>query len=120
MSGDEIDNVQEERYAITKLPWRSEHITAWLRTFDHIHLSTRFKSNGQPKRGAFPHARIPSRRVDHQAEPVPGLPQNFYDPTWLLSMDDAAREALRIQPELNLTHTPMVLRWVGTFITSTI
>ncbi|KAH0825887.1 hypothetical protein J3R83DRAFT_7679, partial [Lanmaoa asiatica] len=110
MSGDESDDDQgEKRYAITNPSWRSEAVTAWLRTFDYIYLSTRFNSNGRPKRGALPHLRIPSCRVAHQDKYVPGLPRNFYDPTWLLSRDEASLAALQMQPEQDLTHSSAVL-----------
>ncbi|KAI6024146.1 hypothetical protein PISMIDRAFT_31175 [Pisolithus microcarpus 441] len=110
MSGDETDHQPgQKRYAITKLSWRSQAATEWLRVFDPLHLSTRFNSNGRAKRGALPHTRIPSRRVEMSSQPVPRLPSNFYDAAWLLTLDDDAKAKLKMLPEVDLMHTPAVL-----------
>ncbi|KAI6139240.1 hypothetical protein BKA82DRAFT_3988756 [Pisolithus tinctorius] len=111
MSGDESDHLPGlKRYAITRLNWRSQMATDWLRVFDLIHLSTRFNANGRAKRGAFPHTRVPSRRVESAGAAVPGLPSNFYDSTWLLNLDDDDKVRLNILPEVDLSHTEAVLR----------
>ncbi|KAI6145624.1 hypothetical protein BKA82DRAFT_4357728 [Pisolithus tinctorius] len=111
MSGDESDHLPGlKRYAITRLNWRSQMATDWLRVFDLIHLSTRFNANGRAKHGAFPHTRVPSRRVESAGAAVPGLPSNFYDSTWLLNLDDDDKVRLNILPEVDLSHTEAVLR----------
>ncbi|KAI6046570.1 hypothetical protein EDC04DRAFT_2557805, partial [Pisolithus marmoratus] len=110
MSGDETDHQPgQKRYAITKLTWRSQAATEWLRVFDLVHLSTWFSCNGRAKHGAFPHTRIPSRRVEMPSQPIPRLPSNFYDAAWLLTLDDDAKTQLRMLPEVDLTHTTAVL-----------
>ena len=111
MSEDEGDHVNGEfRYVIINPPWRSSLVTSFLRLFDKIHLSSRFTSLGRPKRGAFPHRRFPSRRVGQSRKPVPGLPRNFYDETWLASLEEFERDALNIQPERDLSVTNSVIR----------
>ncbi|KAI6138876.1 hypothetical protein BKA82DRAFT_3989288 [Pisolithus tinctorius] len=111
MSGDESDHLPGlKRYAITRLNWHSQMATDWLRVFDLIHLSTRFNANGQAKRGAFPHTRVPSCWVESAGAAVPGLPSNFYDSTWLLNLDDDDKVRLNILPEVDLSHTEAVLR----------
>jgi hypothetical protein len=104
MSGDETDHVSGKlRYAITTLPWRSRHIRDWLTTFDHIYLSTRFTINDRAKKGAFPHPRVSSRRVERCWKAPRGLPLNFYDQKWLDSLGDIERDELDIQPPVDLT-----------------
>ncbi|KAI6137941.1 hypothetical protein BKA82DRAFT_4333759 [Pisolithus tinctorius] len=104
MSGDESDHLPGlKRYAITRLNWRSQMATDWLRVFDLIHLPP-------AKHGAFPHTRVPSRRVESAGAAVPGLLSNFYDSTWLLNLDDDDKVRLNILPEVDLSHTEAVLR----------
>ena len=111
MSGDETDHCHgQTRYAILRVLWRAPAATVWLKTLDLIHLSSRFDSSGRAKRGAFPHKRVPSSRVEHNAEPVPGLPRNFYDPIWLQSLSEHGRRKLQIQHSVDLTMTEDVRR----------
>jgi hypothetical protein len=112
MSADETEYVRGEfRYVITNPPWRSSLVTTFLRHFDKIHLSSRFTSLDRPKRGAFPHRRWPSRRVDHSSKPVPRLPKNFYDDAWLATLEEFELLELDIQPEYDLSLSPSVLRY---------
>jgi len=111
MSGDETDRQPgQHRYAIMRLNWCSQAATEWLRVFDHVHLSSRFNSNGRAKRGAFLHVQVPSCRVELSSQAVPRLPSNFYDETWLLTLDDHAKAKLDMLPEVDLSHTPAILR----------
>jgi hypothetical protein len=111
MSADEAEHDDGQfRYVIVNPPWRSTLITPFLRLFDKIHLSTRFTSLGRPKRGAFPHRRIPSKRIDHSSKPVPGLPRNFYDKTWLASLDESEIANMDIQPDCDVTISASALR----------
>jgi hypothetical protein len=111
MSGDETDHVQGQvRYAVTRLPWRSTNIRNWLKTLDLVHLSSRFSTTGRAKRGAFPHRRTLSNRMEQDAAPVPGLPRNFYNPIWLGTLDKHELRALDVQDEVDLTLSPAVLK----------
>ena len=99
-SGDETDHrsANEMRYAIVKLPWRSEALTEFLRALDALHLSGHFTRAGRPVKGALPRVRVPNkRRVDNHAKPVVGLPENFYDKTWLAAQGEAAEVKQRLQ-----------------------
>ena len=98
----------EFRYVITNLPWRAPRVAEFMKVFDKIHLSSRFTSMDRPKRGAFPHRRIPSRRVDHSSKPVPALPINFYERTWLDSLSEFELQELNVQPPFDLSFTPSV------------
>ncbi|KAF8870421.1 hypothetical protein BD779DRAFT_1455421, partial [Infundibulicybe gibba] len=112
MSGDETDHEGfAVRYVITNLPWRSDaaEVTAWFRTFDHLHMSTRFTSNDRATPGKFPHPRLVSRRLETHDTPVPGLPINFYNAHWIQSLDSFERDKLDVQPPLDLTFTQNIL-----------
>jgi hypothetical protein len=112
MSGDETDHCHgQTRYAILKARWRSPDVKTFMKTLDSIHFSSRFNSAGRAKRGAFPHRRVPSSRIEHDAAPVPNLPCNFYDPILLKSLSKHERDALQIKPEVDLTMTEGVIRW---------
>lgn len=109
MSGDESAHEGGRvRYAITSLRWRnpSEEVVRWFRMLDALHLSTRFNINDRPRPGKFPHLRVNSRRVERSDAPVPGLPRNFYDPTWLASLDPFEEQNLDIQNPIDLTFSP--------------
>jgi hypothetical protein len=111
MSGDETDHGHGQvRYAMTKVLWRSTALKSCLKTLDLVHLSSRFSSTGRAKRGAFPHRRTPSSRIEHDATPVHGLPRNFYDPIWLGTLDKHERRALNVQKDFDVTFTPSVLK----------
>lgn len=113
MSGDESsDDTKPPVYAITTLPWRnpSPEITSWLRTFDHLHLSTRFGTDDRPMPGQFPHRRVASRRIEAHNPAPQGLPLNFYDPVWLQTLDGFGRESLDIQPPIDLTFSADIMR----------
>jgi hypothetical protein len=111
MSGDETDHTHGQvRYAVTKLPWRSTAVKGLLKTLDLVHLSSRFSSTGRAKRGAFPHRRTLSSRIEQDATPVRGLPRNFYDPDWLHTLGKHERRALNVQDEVDLSLEPAVLK----------
>lgn len=103
------------RYAIEKLPWRSPALTKFLRALDLLHLETRFTPTGRPRQGAFPRYRVPQgKRVDYAAEPVPGLPRNFYDSKWLAIQDEAYLKDLDIkQSSVDLTLPPSLEVYVS-------
>jgi hypothetical protein len=113
MSSDEASHDRgDNRYVISKLPWRSNDATKLLRTLDHIHLSTHFSANGKrAKRGSFPHRRFTSRRVEYDATPVAGLPVNFYDKDWVEdNLDKRERRSLGFRPAIDLTLTASLIR----------
>ena len=119
MSADEGDHVNGEfRYVITNPPWRASKVAEFMKVFDKIHLSSRFTSMDRPKRGAFPHRRFPSRRVDHSSKPVPALPVNFYEPTWLNSLSEFELRELDAQPLVDLSFTPSVTTSVSVLVCS--
>lgn len=116
MSGDETEHNSDgevTHHVITRLPWRHSAIDNWLRTFDQLHMSTRFNSSDLPMRGQFPHVRATSSRPERYiAGVVKGLPRNFYDPTYLSSLTERERKNLCMQDELDLSFSPEILRFV--------
>lgn len=112
VSGDETDHAGElEGFAIKSIPWRSSSpaVIKWFRTFDALHMSTRFTLNDRAGPGRFPRVRFEAHnRVEEHAKPVPGLPRNFYNPDFLFSLDKYDREALDIQPDFDLSFSARV------------
>ncbi|KAH9921094.1 hypothetical protein B0H21DRAFT_701777, partial [Amylocystis lapponica] len=112
MSGDE-SQPETGRYVVTRLPWRSVQAEEWLMVFDWMHLSTRFNANRKPNSGRFPHRRSRgSQRIESECNPVPGLPKNFYDQAWLNGLPEDDQIELRMQPEVDLTHSEAVRKYV--------
>lgn len=112
MSGDETDHrTGEVRYIVVKYEWRSSELDDWLKTFDFLHLSTRFTPEGRARRGKFPRPRIRNTaRPARLGNPVSGLPENFYDSQWLAGLESYEREELDIQPPIDLSFTPYITR----------
>ncbi|KAL4260737.1 hypothetical protein AB1N83_008542 [Pleurotus pulmonarius] len=119
VSGDETDHgpssnrrlynkTVQERYAITNHPWRSLEVKQWFRTFDALHMATRFTLDDRAGPGRFPHIRIESGRVSKKSRPVPGLPRNFYNPDFLRSLNDHDLETLNPQADFNLSFSRRV------------
>ncbi|KAG5219357.1 hypothetical protein IMY05_C4942000100 [Salix suchowensis] len=119
VSGDETDHAGElEGFAIKSIPWRSSSpaVIKWFRTFDILHMSTRFTLNDRAGPGRFPRVRFDSHdRAEEHAKPVPGLPRNFYNPDFLFSLDKYDREALDIQPDFDLSFSARVNYIVARF-----
>ena len=114
MSGDESDrgsgSSPSKEYFVVRPVWRSKQLSQWLRVIDLVHLDRRFAADGRITPGNWFRTRLPSSRVDQTALPVPGLPSNFYDETWLDSLSVKAKRRLKIQPATDLTHTAEILR----------
>ncbi|TDL19987.1 hypothetical protein BD410DRAFT_791361 [Rickenella mellea] len=125
MSGDESETHSskrgsgegdDKRYIIIQQPWRSPNVTEWLRPLDLVHLSSRFDSMGNATRGKWPRRRVPSRRVNNDSRPVPGLPRAFYNPDWLATLEVDALEDLNIQEQrFNLSHSPEILQFANRY-----
>lgn len=112
MSEDETEHVRgEPRYVVRTPAWRDPQISVWLQTFDALHLSTRFNPDNTAKRGKFPRLRIRNtNRGSIKGKPVPGLPSNFYRKQWLAKCDKFELRALDIQPPLDLSFSPYIMR----------
>ena len=75
------------RYLVLTPKWRAQCLSDWLHVFDLLYMAD-CRSDG-PSWGNFLHLRIHDAAnpcfSDRPARPVPGLPKNTYDPTWLAS-----------------------------------
>jgi hypothetical protein len=113
MSGDESDHsCGHRRYVVRKINWRSDEVTNVLRVLDALALVPHW-SNGWPRSGKFPHARIDSNKVENR-DPVRSLPHNFYRPDWLATLDEYECRELNISKPVELTLSSRVLRYVTT------
>lgn len=96
--------------------WRSTapDVVAWFKTLDHLHMSTRFKSDGKRKPGRIPRHRQEASglQVSNPKVYPKGLPENFYDPTWLATLDTYERDKLRVQDPMELIFDDHVQRYV--------
>ena len=116
MSGDETDRrgkhpiTGQRKFFILRPGWRSQKVSDWLRVIDALYTSHRFSPDGRATRGNWVRHRMDSGGVDWGRRPVRGLPQNFYDVTWLRGLSRGERDALEIQPAASLDHSPDVLR----------
>jgi hypothetical protein len=114
MSGDESDrgsgSSSTRKYFVVRPVWRSKKLSQWLRVMDLVHLDRRFAADGRITPGNWVRSRLPSNRVDHAAVPIPKLPSNFYDTTWLNSLPTKDKRRLKMQPAVDLTHTEEILR----------
>ncbi|KAJ3534023.1 hypothetical protein NM688_g7199 [Phlebia brevispora] len=104
MSIDEADyrDKQNVRYKALQLPWRSKELRDYLCALDAIQLSTHFTKTGKRLPGALPRTRYLSKKIDHETQPVRGLPLNFYDADWLKSLSREERNLLMIETAVDL------------------
>lgn len=96
--------------------WRNPtpDVEAWFRTFDLLHMSTRYDENGKRKPGRLPRHRLQATgpQTSTPASYPKCLPQNFYDDTWLDTLDQFEKKQLKIQPHLELIFDDSIQRFV--------
>lgn len=115
MSGDETDRRGEQliagqrKFFVVRPGWRSQEVTRWLRIIDDLYTVHRFSLDGRATRGNWVRHRMDSDRVAWDRLPVIGLPENFYDASWLDGLSERERESLEMQPPVNLDHSVEVL-----------
>ena len=116
MSGDETDRRGEQpiagqrKFFVIRPGWRSREVTRWLRVIDGLYTINRFSVDGRATRGNWVRHRIDSDRVDWDRLPVSGLPENFYDASWLEGLSEGERDSLEMEPPVDLNHSAEVLR----------
>ena len=101
-------------YRKLRLAWQSKapDVIDWKRTLDNLHMSTRHKSNGDRKPGRLPRHRYPAsgtRTSDPTVYPK-GLPINFYDQTWLTTLDEFERRQLHAKKAVELIFPDNICR----------
>ena len=95
---------------VSVLSWQNPEVINFFRVLDVLYFSTRFRDNKWSS-GRFPHTRVPSLWVKH-SDAVPGLPVNFYNPTWLTQLSDIEKKKLKMKQILKLDFVIQILRWV--------
>ena len=119
MSGDEEDSayvpprgLRCKRFIIRSMVWRNPMLIDFCRVLDALYFSLRYLGNDKWSRGHFPDERLRCGRTGPGC-PVPGLPQNFYNPTWLATLDPLEIEALDIQPSVDLDFSEDIRRYIA-------
>ena len=102
MSSDESDaEGGHTKYWIKTRPWRSRKLNQYLQRIDLD--ANRTNIYGKPRPGNPPQSRKKRANAtlsDRRA--VPGLPINFYDETWLATLENRDRKALKSKPAFAL------------------
>jgi hypothetical protein len=117
MSSDESDHEHTcgmPQFRIVKKPWRNPALSPWLRVFDAMHRYSRFRPVRRTTRGAQPHIRLLSNKIDGSRLAVIRLPGNAYNSAWLETLDEYDREILDANHDeiYDFSHLPEVLEYV--------
>ncbi|KAJ7092546.1 hypothetical protein C8R43DRAFT_1141937 [Mycena crocata] len=92
--------------------WRASGLISIYKWADLQAKRLGFNSSGRIGRGNEPHKRIrhsAAKRPVSKAKAIAGLPLNYYNPLYLNSLTPAARDGLKLQPEIPLP--TYVLHW---------
>ncbi|KAJ3571370.1 hypothetical protein NP233_g3799 [Leucocoprinus birnbaumii] len=99
--------------------WHSSapEVVNWFKMFDLLHMSTCFQADGRRERGWLPQNRLPA---DPEQKPLKAnypkhLPSNFYDKSWLETLDNTEQKILDIQKPVDLTFDARYSRLAGEF-----
>lgn len=96
--------------------WRAPEISDWLAVIDRVYISLRFNPDGSATRGNWVRLRLESTGlVDKNAQPVIGLPENFYDPIWLQKLTPKQQRKLKMKAIVDLKHNDDILEYVSHF-----
>jgi hypothetical protein len=103
MSSDESETDEYGRtiFVVKKLSWRDREINHMMRRVDQDHNRT--NGMGNRRAGNPPRIRVIRRGArDSMREAVPGLPHNFYNPTWYAGLTNREQRELDAQPAIEL------------------
>ncbi|KAK0468922.1 hypothetical protein IW261DRAFT_1573227 [Armillaria novae-zelandiae] len=93
---DEIDGRETEYFAVKLCEWRHEDVTGMLHTIDKMGKAEALRS----EKGSKPAPRIlDTNRFTTEKAPT-GLPQAFYNPSWIQKQGPHVIEELRISKEV--------------------
>jgi len=92
--------------------WCNIAVKAWFRTWDHLAMSTRYRPDGKPNPGRFPHVRVEAKpmRRDPYATAPPKLLCNFYDDDWYKALDSIEQQKLGAGHTISLVFPPKIIR----------
>lgn len=115
MSGDESDRnavtkQKDKKYFVVRPVWRSQEVTEWLHVMDLVYISSRFAADGRATKGNWVRNRVRAASVDTDSKPIPGLPYNFYDQSWLGALTLRERKALGVREAIDLSHSDGIIR----------
>lgn len=110
MSSDESDHENGlAQYRILVKPWRNISLGPWLRVFDALHRRSRFRPVDRATRGARPHMRMVSSKVDDAHPAVTKLPRNAYSEIWLSTLVEYDLERLDVnETSYDFSHSASV------------
>ncbi|KAF6748655.1 hypothetical protein DFP72DRAFT_819986, partial [Ephemerocybe angulata] len=120
MSTDESDHdngTGRPNYCVLVKKWRHPQGTNCLRTLDGLHRDSRFRPTRRIGPGAHAHFRQTSGRPSSNP-PVHGLPEVFYNPTWLKDLTAAERQVVNPQPSepYDFSHDPFIEEYVFLYL----
>jgi hypothetical protein len=111
MSGDksdeDVDGLPLPLEALSH-PWRSPVVTVLLRTLDDLFVHDKVTANDEAN---LPKVRHRSANQLRGSVPVPGLPRNFYNSTWLNNLSSTIE--LQVQPSVSFAHSDAIKRCVS-------
>lgn len=103
MSGDEAIGARgSQQFRIISDDWRAPELRKLMSVLDAIHIYRRYDDMNQAGRGNWPRVRIVSLKRS-KGKFVKGLPSNCYNKAWLLSLSEAAKKRLNMQPPIDLS-----------------
>lgn len=116
MSGDETDYewqgpANQQPHYVLIIDWRNPEVVLFFRILDALYFSSRFEHDGRIDAGRFPVTRVRSN-TQVKGKVVKGLPENFYNPQWLLGLTQDERDDLMMEPPIELDFSPSTLRCV--------
>jgi len=117
MSGDESDNKRDgtytgqTKYFRIRPAWRAPAVSTWLDVIDKVYVASRFQDDCRATAGNWIRKRHNTSRVDEKANPVPGLPKNFYDQRWIDHQSPRRIEKLKIKEAISMKHTDHITRY---------
>ncbi|OBZ66301.1 hypothetical protein A0H81_13818 [Grifola frondosa] len=117
MSSDESEHENGvTQYRVLVKPWRNPLLTPWLRIFDAAYRQDRLNGCNQSTRGAQPHLRLASQKVDYSRPAVSHLPANAYNLKWLKSLSQFDLESLSPKRlEYDFSHTPSMMEMAQSY-----
>jgi hypothetical protein len=115
VSTDESDHENNRgvpQYLIVQKPWRNPTLSSWYRALDSLHRHLRFRPVRKATRGAQPHIRLPSSRIDGTRGEVAQLPINAYNERWLDTLTEEQRRGLYISMEpYDFSHPQEIIQY---------
>jgi hypothetical protein len=104
MSSDERDAGDDRCLYSTRPFWRNSSITDWLQNIDSI------GSGSINTTARYEVKRQRSSKVDTESRVVKGLPVNFYDASYLSTLDESQHLCLDLKPAVSIEFNSSVRR----------